>query len=133
MPHLSSYPRDTAHEPLCLSSPQPQQPPRTPRRGRRQGVGTGGPAGSPGLTARCPRLADRVAQNVVKSHLETCQYTTEELKRLAWTLYSPEEVRALQSKVSTAAAAPPAPRRGQSGSSPRQGPPLSPGAALRRG
>uniref|UniRef100_A0A8C3QG35 Nuclear receptor ROR-beta-like n=1 Tax=Cyanoderma ruficeps TaxID=181631 RepID=A0A8C3QG35_9PASS len=41
---------------------------------------------------------DRVAQNVVKSHLETCQYTTEELKRLAWSLYSPEEVRALQSK-----------------------------------
>uniref|UniRef100_A0A8C3P1M3 Uncharacterized protein n=1 Tax=Cyanoderma ruficeps TaxID=181631 RepID=A0A8C3P1M3_9PASS len=54
--------------------------------------------GSPGLTARCPHLADRVAQNVVKSHLETCQYTTEELKRLAWSLYSPEEVRALQSK-----------------------------------
>uniref|UniRef100_A0A8B9TIN0 Nuclear receptor ROR-beta n=1 Tax=Anas platyrhynchos TaxID=8839 RepID=A0A8B9TIN0_ANAPL len=41
---------------------------------------------------------DRIAQNVVKSHLETCQYTAEELKRLAWTLYSPEEVRALQSK-----------------------------------
>ncbi|NXU90975.1 RORB protein, partial [Xiphorhynchus elegans] len=41
---------------------------------------------------------DRVAQNVVKSHLETCQYTTEELKRLAWSLYSPEEIRALQSK-----------------------------------
>ncbi|NWX09291.1 RORB protein, partial [Caloenas nicobarica] len=41
---------------------------------------------------------DRVAQNVVKSHLETCQYTTEELKHLAWSLYSPEEVRALQSK-----------------------------------
>ncbi|XP_064325449.1 nuclear receptor ROR-beta-like isoform X2 [Phalacrocorax carbo] len=41
---------------------------------------------------------DRVAQNVVKSHLETCQYTTEELKRLAWSLYSPEEVRTLQSK-----------------------------------
>ncbi|NWY56847.1 RORB protein, partial [Chionis minor] len=41
---------------------------------------------------------DQVAQNVVKSHLETCQYTTEELKRLAWSLYSPEEVRALQSK-----------------------------------
>uniref|UniRef100_A0A8B9FZA4 Nuclear receptor ROR-beta-like protein n=1 Tax=Amazona collaria TaxID=241587 RepID=A0A8B9FZA4_9PSIT len=54
--------------------------------------------GSPGLTPHCPHLADRVAQNVVKSHLETCQYTTEELKRLAWSLYSPEEVRALQSK-----------------------------------
>uniref|UniRef100_A0A8C6ZGN9 Nuclear receptor ROR-beta-like n=1 Tax=Nothoprocta perdicaria TaxID=30464 RepID=A0A8C6ZGN9_NOTPE len=49
-------------------------------------------------TSRCARLADRIAQNVVKSHLETCQYTTEELKRLAWTLYSPEEIRVLQSK-----------------------------------
>ena len=45
------------------------------------------------------RCADRIAQNVVKSHLETCQYTAEELKHLAWSLYSPEEVRALQSKV----------------------------------
>lgn len=45
------------------------------------------------------RFADRIAQNVVKSHLETCQYTAEELKHLAWSLYSPEEVRALQSKV----------------------------------
>lgn len=62
--------------------------------------------GSPGLTAHCPHLADRVAQNVVKSHLETCQYTTEELKRLAWSLYSPEEVRALQSKVSATVTAP---------------------------
>uniref|UniRef100_A0A669QV73 RAR related orphan receptor B n=1 Tax=Phasianus colchicus TaxID=9054 RepID=A0A669QV73_PHACC len=44
------------------------------------------------------RFADRIAQNVVKSHLETCQYTAEELKHLAWSLYSPEEVRALQSK-----------------------------------
>ncbi|XP_032296851.1 nuclear receptor ROR-beta-like isoform X2 [Coturnix japonica] len=41
---------------------------------------------------------DRIAQNVVKSHLETCQYTAEELKHLAWSLYSPEEIRALQSK-----------------------------------
>lgn len=40
---------------------------------------------------------------MVKSHLETCQYTTEELKRLAWSLYSPEEVRAWQSKVGAAA------------------------------
>ncbi|NXT25424.1 RORB protein, partial [Syrrhaptes paradoxus] len=41
---------------------------------------------------------DRVAQNVVKSHLETCQYSTEELERLAWSLHSPEEIRALQSQ-----------------------------------
>uniref|UniRef100_A0A8C0JET0 Nuclear receptor ROR-beta n=1 Tax=Chelonoidis abingdonii TaxID=106734 RepID=A0A8C0JET0_CHEAB len=42
--------------------------------------------------------ADRIAQNVVKSHLETCQYTTEELKRLAWMLYTQEEIRSLQNK-----------------------------------
>ncbi|XP_074834330.1 nuclear receptor ROR-beta-like isoform X1 [Carettochelys insculpta] len=41
---------------------------------------------------------ERIAQNVVKSHLETCQYTTEELKRLAWMLYSQEEIRSLQNK-----------------------------------
>uniref|UniRef100_A0A8C3N7I4 Uncharacterized protein n=1 Tax=Geospiza parvula TaxID=87175 RepID=A0A8C3N7I4_GEOPR len=51
---------------------------------------SGGTSSIPGGTS--------MAQNVVKSHLETCQYTTEELKRLAWSLYSPEEVRALQSK-----------------------------------
>uniref|UniRef100_A0A452J115 RAR related orphan receptor B n=1 Tax=Gopherus agassizii TaxID=38772 RepID=A0A452J115_9SAUR len=41
---------------------------------------------------------NRIAQNVVKSHLETCQYTTEELKRLAWMLYTQEEIRSLQNK-----------------------------------
>lgn len=92
LPHLSS-PRDTVGEPLCPSSPTAAPQDRT-------GLG------SPALTTLCPHLADRVAQNVVKSHLETCQYTTEELKRLAWSLYSPEEVRALQSKVSATVTAP---------------------------
>uniref|UniRef100_A0A6J0SRR5 Nuclear receptor ROR-beta-like n=1 Tax=Pogona vitticeps TaxID=103695 RepID=A0A6J0SRR5_9SAUR len=41
---------------------------------------------------------ERLAQNVVKSHIETSQYTSEELKRLIWTLYSQEEIRNLQSK-----------------------------------
>ncbi|XP_020636464.3 nuclear receptor ROR-beta [Pogona vitticeps] len=41
---------------------------------------------------------ERLAQNVVKSHVETSQYTSEELKRLIWTLYSQEEIRNLQSK-----------------------------------
>ncbi|XP_042335881.1 nuclear receptor ROR-beta-like [Sceloporus undulatus] len=41
---------------------------------------------------------ERLAQNVVKSHLETSQYTSEELKRLAWTLYSQEEIRNMQNK-----------------------------------
>lgn len=45
--------------------------------------------------------ADRIAQNVVKSHLETCQYTTEELKTLAWMLYTQEEIRSLQNKVTS--------------------------------
>ncbi|XP_032992504.1 nuclear receptor ROR-beta-like [Lacerta agilis] len=41
---------------------------------------------------------ERLAQNVVKSHLETSQYTSEELKRLAWMLYSQEDIRNMQSK-----------------------------------
>lgn len=36
---------------------------------------------------------------MVKSHIETSQYSTEELKRMAWTLYSPEETRSYQTKV----------------------------------
>lgn len=93
------------HEPLSLSSLQLQQLPGVcpgwAGREQRQHAGTAGLAVSPRLTTRCHLFADRIAQNVVKSHLETCQYTAEELKRLAWTLYSPEEVRALQSKVGT--------------------------------
>lgn len=41
---------------------------------------------------------ERITQNVVKSHIETSQYSPEELKRLAWTLYTPEEIRAHQNK-----------------------------------
>lgn len=44
----------------------------------------------------CP---ERITQNVVKSHLETCQYSTEELKRLTWSQYTPEETRHFQCKV----------------------------------
>ncbi|XP_014342606.1 nuclear receptor ROR-beta [Latimeria chalumnae] len=43
---------------------------------------------------------DQVIQNVVKSHMETCQYTTEELKRLTWSFYTQEEIRGLQNKTS---------------------------------
>ncbi|KAJ8419010.1 hypothetical protein AAFF_G00005090 [Aldrovandia affinis] len=39
-----------------------------------------------------------VTQSVVKSHLETSQYSTEELKRLTWATYTPEETRAFQSQ-----------------------------------
>ncbi|KAJ8278907.1 hypothetical protein COCON_G00059730 [Conger conger] len=41
---------------------------------------------------------ERITQSVVKSHLETSQYGSEELKRLMWTAYSPEETRSFQSK-----------------------------------
>ncbi|XP_016146312.1 nuclear receptor ROR-beta-like [Sinocyclocheilus grahami] len=41
---------------------------------------------------------ERITQNVVKSHLETCQYSTEELKKLIWNLYTPEETRSFQIK-----------------------------------
>ncbi|MCI4380526.1 hypothetical protein PGIGA_G00240950 [Pangasianodon gigas] len=41
---------------------------------------------------------ERIAQSVVKSHVETSQYTTEELKRLAWNLYTAEETRTYQNK-----------------------------------
>lgn len=43
---------------------------------------------------------ERITQNVVKSHIETSQYSSEELKRLAWTLYTHEEIRVYQNKVS---------------------------------
>ncbi|KAG5281148.1 hypothetical protein AALO_G00067950 [Alosa alosa] len=42
---------------------------------------------------------DRIAQNIIKSHLETCQYTAEELQQLAWQTHSYEEVKMYQSKT----------------------------------
>uniref|UniRef100_A0A671XJE1 RAR-related orphan receptor C a n=1 Tax=Sparus aurata TaxID=8175 RepID=A0A671XJE1_SPAAU len=41
---------------------------------------------------------ERITQSVVKSHVETSQYSTEELKRMAWTVYNPEETRSYQIK-----------------------------------
>ncbi|XP_060788561.1 RAR-related orphan receptor C a [Neoarius graeffei] len=41
---------------------------------------------------------EHLTQSVVKSHAETSQYTTEELKRLAWNLYTAEETRMYQNK-----------------------------------
>lgn len=43
--------------------------------------------------------SERITQNVVKSHLETCQYSPEELKKLTWNLYTPEETCRFQLKV----------------------------------
>ncbi|XP_020795735.1 RAR-related orphan receptor C a [Boleophthalmus pectinirostris] len=55
------------------------------------------------LPEGCPLIEiERITQNVVKSHIETRQYSTEELKRMAWTLYSPEETRSIQSKSAEA-------------------------------
>ncbi|KAM3620464.1 uncharacterized protein V6R79_023866 [Siganus canaliculatus] len=45
---------------------------------------------------------ERITQSVVKSHIETSQYSTEELKRMAWNLYSQEEMRSYQKKSAEA-------------------------------
>uniref|UniRef100_A0A668ABY1 RAR-related orphan receptor C b n=1 Tax=Myripristis murdjan TaxID=586833 RepID=A0A668ABY1_9TELE len=41
---------------------------------------------------------ERITQSIVKSHLETCQYSAEDMKRFTWVQYSPEETRAFQNK-----------------------------------
>uniref|UniRef100_A0A8B9SW51 RAR related orphan receptor B n=1 Tax=Anas platyrhynchos TaxID=8839 RepID=A0A8B9SW51_ANAPL len=43
--------------------------------------------------------SDRIAQNIIKSHLETCQYTMEELHQLAWQTHTYEEIKVYQSKT----------------------------------
>ena len=44
-------------------------------------------------------VPDRIAQNIIKSHLETCQYTAEELQQLAWQTHSYEDIKMYQNKV----------------------------------
>lgn len=51
------------------------------------------------IIANLSSALERITQSVVKSHIETSQYSTEELKRMAWTLYNPEETRSYQIKV----------------------------------
>ncbi|XP_061878159.1 RAR-related orphan receptor C b [Entelurus aequoreus] len=41
---------------------------------------------------------ERMTQNIVKSHLETCQYSAEDMKRFTWVQYTPEDTRAFQNK-----------------------------------
>uniref|UniRef100_A0A8C7MSF0 RAR-related orphan receptor C a n=1 Tax=Oncorhynchus kisutch TaxID=8019 RepID=A0A8C7MSF0_ONCKI len=41
---------------------------------------------------------ERITASVVNSHIETSQHGSEELKRLIWSLYTPEETRSFQSK-----------------------------------
>lgn len=48
-------------------------------------------------------FTERITQSIVKSHLETCQYSAEDMKRFTWAQYTPEETRAFQSKVRTTA------------------------------
>uniref|UniRef100_A0A8C8A6I7 RAR-related orphan receptor C b n=1 Tax=Oryzias sinensis TaxID=183150 RepID=A0A8C8A6I7_9TELE len=41
---------------------------------------------------------EHITQSIVKSHLETCQYSAEDMKRFAWVQYTPEETRVFQNK-----------------------------------
>ncbi|KAG7524639.1 nuclear receptor ROR-beta-like [Solea senegalensis] len=41
---------------------------------------------------------ERITQSIVKSHLETCQHSAEDMKRFTWVQYTPEETRAFQNK-----------------------------------
>lgn len=44
-------------------------------------------------------FTEHITQSIVKSHLETCQYSAEDMKRFTWVQYAPEETRAFQNKV----------------------------------
>ncbi|XP_017277743.1 RAR-related orphan receptor C b isoform X2 [Kryptolebias marmoratus] len=41
---------------------------------------------------------ENITKSIVKSHLETCQYSADDMKRFTWVQYTPEETRAFQSK-----------------------------------
>uniref|UniRef100_A0A3P8W2F1 RAR-related orphan receptor C b n=1 Tax=Cynoglossus semilaevis TaxID=244447 RepID=A0A3P8W2F1_CYNSE len=41
---------------------------------------------------------EHITQNIVKSHMETCQYSAEDMKRFTWVQYTPEETRTFQNK-----------------------------------
>lgn len=44
-------------------------------------------------------LTEHITQSIVKSHLETCQYSAEDMKRFNYVQYTPEEMRTFQNKV----------------------------------
>ncbi|CDQ69191.1 unnamed protein product [Oncorhynchus mykiss] len=46
-----------------------------------------------------PFCSNRIAQNIIKSHLETCQYTADELQQLAWQTHSYDDIKMYQSKT----------------------------------
>lgn len=47
----------------------------------------------------CVFFSEHITQGIVKSHLETCQYSAEDMKRFSWVQYTPEETRVFQNKV----------------------------------
>lgn len=50
-------------------------------------------------TLRC--VLEHLAQNISKSHMETCQYLREELQQMTWQAFLQEEVESYQNKVNT--------------------------------
>lgn len=46
-------------------------------------------------------VSEHLAQNISKSHMETCQYLREELQQMTWQAFLQEEVESYQNKVNT--------------------------------
>ncbi|CAH2292334.1 nuclear receptor ROR-beta-like [Pelobates cultripes] len=46
-----------------------------------------------------PADIEHVSQNIIRSHLDTCQFTSDELSRMTWNIHSQEDVRSLQNKT----------------------------------
>lgn len=44
-------------------------------------------------------VLEHLAQNISKSHMETCQYLREELQQITWQTFLQEEIENYQSKV----------------------------------
>ncbi|XP_061414281.1 nuclear receptor ROR-beta-like isoform X2 [Lethenteron reissneri] len=59
---------------------------------------SGSASGQPSPDQSGLDIDEHLAQNIVRSHNETCQYSTAELQRLAWQTYSYEEVKVCQSQ-----------------------------------
>lgn len=52
----------------------------------------------------CFPPVEHLAQNISKSHLETCQYLREELQQITWQTFLQEEIENYQNKVGANAA-----------------------------
>ena len=44
-------------------------------------------------------FSEHLAQNISKSHMETCQYLREELQQMTWQAFLQEEIENYQNKV----------------------------------